>query len=310
MYKILCTDGLGVTIRQNELIELALTYGYKGIEIDMEDMIGRAEKMGHQFATQFVNSASVEIGTFRLPIDFDASDEDFAAQAAKLDAACELAKSIGATHCYVRVSPTHPSLPYVENFEKHRTRLAEVAGKLAEIDTKLGLQFSAGQPNGDNMQFIHKPEEIVALVKSVGHPNCGLVVDTWNWQVGGGSAAQIRELNLAEVFEVRLADPPENFDPANADRTRRLEPGQNSASLCQDALNWLQESNFEGPVAITAHIPKSGGNPGDILYQRIAKVFDDMIAGVHGQVEEEPAAAEGEEASEESAAKSETVTTG
>ena len=46
MYKNLCTDGLGVSIRQNELIELALTYGYKGIEIDMEDMVGRAEKMG------------------------------------------------------------------------------------------------------------------------------------------------------------------------------------------------------------------------------------------------------------------------
>ena len=301
MYKILCTDGLGVTIRQNELIELALTYGYKGIEIDMEDMIGRAEKMGHQFATQFVNSASVEIGTFRLPIDFDASDEDFAAQSGKLDAAIELAKSIGATHCYVRVSPTHPSLPYVENFEKHRTRLADVAGKLAEINTKLGLQFTAGQPNGDDMQFIHKPDEIVALVKSVGHPNCGLVLDTWNWQVGGGSSAQIKELNLGEVFEVRLADPPDNFDPANTDKTRRMEPGQNSGSLCQETLNWLKDSEFAGPVAITAHIPKSAANPGDILYQRIAKVFDDMIAGVHGQ-EPEPVAEESTEAGEESAA--------
>ncbi len=302
MYKILCTDGLGVTIRQNELIELALTYGYKGIEIDMEDMIGRAEKMGHQFATQFVNSASVEIGTFRLPIDFNASDEDFAAESAKLDAACELAKSIGATHCYVRVSPTHPSLPYVENFEKHRTRLAEVAGKLAEIDTKLGLQFTAGQPTGDDMQFIHKPEEIVALVKSVGHPNCGLVLDTWNWQVGGGSLAQLKELNLGEVYEVRLADPPEDYDPANADRTRRLEPGQNSGSLCQDTLNWLIESDFEGPVAITAHIQKSADNPGDILFQRIARVLDQMIAGEHGKVEEETPAAEGEDAGEESPA--------
>ena len=40
MYKSLCTDGLGVSIPQNELIELALTFGYKGIEIDMDDMVG------------------------------------------------------------------------------------------------------------------------------------------------------------------------------------------------------------------------------------------------------------------------------
>lgn len=46
MYKSLCTDGLGMSIRQNELIEFALTFGYKGIEIDMEDMVGRADKWG------------------------------------------------------------------------------------------------------------------------------------------------------------------------------------------------------------------------------------------------------------------------
>ena len=159
MYKSLCTDGLGVSIRQNELIELALTYGYKGIEIDMDDMVGRAEKMGDEFATQFVNAANVDISTFELPIDFGATEDDYKAQAGKLEKVCELAKSIGAKNCYIKVKSTHPALQYQENFEKHRVRIAEVADKLAAVGTRIGLQFAAGGTVGDDMRFIHQPRQ-------------------------------------------------------------------------------------------------------------------------------------------------------
>ena len=180
MYRSLCTDGLGVSIRQNELIELALTFGYKGIEIDMDDMVGRAEKMGDQFATQFVNAAKVDISTFELPIDFGATEDEFNDQAGKLDKICELAKSIEAKHCYIKVAPTHPALQYQENFEKHRVRIAGIADKLAEVGTKVGLQFQAGGSAGEDMRFIHQPDEMLALVKSIGHENVGFVLDTWN----------------------------------------------------------------------------------------------------------------------------------
>lgn len=288
MYKSLCTDGLGVSIRQNELIEFALTFGYKGIEIDMADMVGRAEKMGDEFATQFVNAANVEISTFELPIDFSATEENFQAQAGKIDKICDLAKSIGAKHCYINVKSTHPALQYQENFEKHRERIAGIADKLAEVGTKIGLQFMAGGAAGDDMRFIHQPDEMLALVKSIGHSNVGFVLDTWNWQVAGGTLSELKELDLAHVFEVRMADPVDGFDATNIDRSKRLEPGTNSSTLCQPTLDWLVESNFEGPVALTAQVAKQAGNAGDILFQRIAKVLDQMLEGTHGQAEETP----------------------
>ena len=310
MYKSLCTDGLGVSIRQNELIELALTYGYKGIEIDMDDMVGRAEKMGDEFATQFVNAANVDISTFELPIDFGASEADFKAQSGKLDKVCELAKSIGAKHCYINVKPTHATLTYQENFEKHTARISSIADKLAEVGTKIGIQFAAGGTAGDEMRFVHQPDEVLALVKTVGHDNVGFVLDTWNWQVAGGTLSELKELDLSKVFEVRLADPEDGFDASNIDRTKRLEPGQNSNSLCQQTLEWLVESNYEGPVALTAQVQKKAGNTGDILFQRIAKVLEQMEDGSHGKTPEELAAEAGVDgeggeaaASEEDAAK-------
>ena len=39
MYKVLNSKGLGVAGRQNELIELALTHGFQGVEIDMTDPV-------------------------------------------------------------------------------------------------------------------------------------------------------------------------------------------------------------------------------------------------------------------------------
>lgn len=299
MYKSLCTDGLGVSIRQNELIEFALTFGYKGIEIDMDDMVGRAEKMGDQFATQFVNAANVDISTFELPIDFGATDDEFNAQAGKLDKVCELAKSIGAKHCYIKVAPTHPALQYQENFEKYRSRIAGIADKLAEVGTKIGLQFMAGGSAGDDMRFIHQPDEILALVKSIGHDNVGFVLDTWNWQVAGSTLSEIKELDLSRVFEVRMGDPEDGFDAGKVDRSKRLEPGSNSTSLCQSTLDWLVESEYAGPVALTALVPKQQGNAGDILFQRIAKVLDQMLAGTHGQTAEEAAAPAAAAATEE-----------
>ena len=38
MYKNLNTEILGITGRQSEIIELALTYGFRGIEIDIADL--------------------------------------------------------------------------------------------------------------------------------------------------------------------------------------------------------------------------------------------------------------------------------
>ena len=54
MEKILNTKGLGVSGRQNELIELALTFKFNSVEVDMNDLIGRHDTMGKEFACQFL----------------------------------------------------------------------------------------------------------------------------------------------------------------------------------------------------------------------------------------------------------------
>ncbi|MEZ6094855.1 MAG: hypothetical protein R3C03_11580 [Pirellulaceae bacterium] len=46
MKKVINLGGLGVDGRQNELIEVALTYNYDAVEVDMADLLGRFKMMG------------------------------------------------------------------------------------------------------------------------------------------------------------------------------------------------------------------------------------------------------------------------
>ena len=67
MLKNLTRDCFRGGVRQNELVELALTHQFDSIDVDMADMFDRAAMMGKKFACQFFNSASIRVGTFTLP---------------------------------------------------------------------------------------------------------------------------------------------------------------------------------------------------------------------------------------------------
>jgi hypothetical protein len=99
MYKILNSQGLGVAGRQNELIELALTYGFDGVEVDIDDLVGRHDALGKEFACQFLQSAKTDMGTFCLPAKLGGSDEEFNASIAKLDTIIDLANTLDAKQC-------------------------------------------------------------------------------------------------------------------------------------------------------------------------------------------------------------------
>ena len=97
MFKNLNTKSLGITARQNEMIELALTYKFSGFDIDIESLMQQAEQRGQEHATRFIDSANIRIGSFELPVDLAASDEDFARDLAGLAKVAELAETLGAT---------------------------------------------------------------------------------------------------------------------------------------------------------------------------------------------------------------------
>ncbi len=279
MIRNLSKIGLGVANRQNEMIELALTNGFAAIEIDMDDMVGRAESFGNDFACQFIKSCKVNPGIFELPIDFDASDEAYQKSLDRLAHILELAEATQANRCYVEISPASNEMPYHENFEKQRVRIVALAEKLAGKNIQLGLVLNALESarQGKNHEFIYKVEDLLTFVKAIGQPNVGIAFDAFHWVIGGGSRDQFESLGVNEIIDVRLSDVSSEIDLSKATNGARLLPKSDDDSICQSVYDWLVKNEYSGTLAVCASSRNlDSENPQQIVaqYKRILDLLD------------------------------------
>ena len=82
MYKNLGAAGLGISGRQSELIELALTYGFRGFDVVMERLVKQSQRNSLEHAGRFIDSAAnfangFAIGGWDPEIRWDADDAAF-----------------------------------------------------------------------------------------------------------------------------------------------------------------------------------------------------------------------------------------
>lgn len=297
MYKILNSQGLGVAGRQNELIELALTYGFDGVEVDMNDLLGRHDALGKQFACQFLNSAETEMGTFCLPFDLGATDAEFVKAFAKIDTIVDLAATLGAKQCYVRVLPTSKNFTFQENFEKHQARLQQIGEKFLPQGIRVGvaLQAMPVKVAEGEYKFIQTAEEISTMVKTVGQENVGLCLDCWEWVIGGGTLDSLMALDVTKFTEVRLADVAPGVDLATATKKDRTNlPGDESGSLSFAFLQHLVAAGYDGPISVSTASVTFDEDVREKVVESLSKRLDQMLAGDDPSIVPEPEAIEGE----------------
>ena len=94
MFKNLNASALGVSGHQSEIIELALTYGFRGMDVDIEDMAARAKFHGMPYARRLIDSARIRVGAFRLPLEWDTGDDEFRTALEKLPQYAQVAAEI------------------------------------------------------------------------------------------------------------------------------------------------------------------------------------------------------------------------
>ncbi len=278
MYKNLSPSALGLSGRQSELIELALTYGFKGLDVNVRDMLKRAEEHGNKHALRFLHSAQIRVGGFELPIRWDGPETEFKADLATLAKAGELAKEAGAKRCFTTIQPASDSRVYHENFEMHRERLAIIGDTLDKYNVRLGLNFLAPASHraGREHQFIHQAEPLLALIKAINHPRVGLALDLWHWLVGGGGIDQLEELDADQIVVVRLADVPEAADLATIEDRQRLLPGDSETSKAGAVVKLLIGKDYDGPVSVFPHPSQFSGQTRDMIVQKAAACMDEL----------------------------------
>ena len=215
MFKNLNPSFLGVSGHQSEIIELALTFGFGGMDLQVVDFATRARLHGLPYARRLIDSAKIRLGTFKLPLELEADDETFAKELGKLAEYAQAAVEVDCTRCVVTLAPAGDQRPYHENFEFHRRRLHEICKALEPSGVRLGVSFQAADylRKQQAFQFIHDLDALTLLVNMIDAPNIGVLVDVWDVVAGGGSLESIHKL------------------PGEANRGR---PGGRNAGRCAD----------------------------------------------------------------------------
>lgn len=276
MLKNFSPQALGINGRQSELIELALTYGFTGMDVDMHEMLRRAQRTNVQDAAKYLEAAKIQIGGFDLGINLDADEDAFTSQVGGLHPIADMAKELGATRAYVRVPAATDRLPYHEYFDIQGTRLAQTAEVLAAREIQLGIGFSAGKEleEGKQFAFIRNVEGFLALVKSVAGSNVGFLIDTWDWVVGDGAMDQLSELSATDIVAVRLGSIPSDVDATKATSTDRVLPEQDGLLNHVNLIKHLASIGFEGPVSPSASNQSYKGQTRESIVQRAQEAVD------------------------------------
>ena len=225
MFKNLNPSVLGISGHQSEIIELALTYGFAGIDLNIAEFATRVRLKGLPYARRLIDSAKIRVGTFALPVQWDVDDETFQKELKKLPEYGEAARPWVARG-HGAVGPGRGHSAYHENFEFHRHRLQDICAALRPSGVRLALGFQAAEYLRRNQafQFIHDPDALTLLLNMVAAPNVGLLLDAWDWVAGGGTIENIRKLPPGQIVAVQVAEMPAGVPLSDLDDKSRLLP--------------------------------------------------------------------------------------
>lgn len=290
MYKNFSANLLGISGRQSELIELALTYGFRGIDVDMVDMLKRSQRTDFEDASKYLRAADILIGGFRVEVDLDADDSTFANQLAALHPVAEIAGQLDAKRAFTMLPAATDQMPITEYFDVLRERLAQIGEVLGKQGVQLGVNFNAGHEATQDKQFelVTKVDGFLALVKAVAAENVGYVIDSWHWHVGGGTLEQLQQLNAQQIVIVRLADLAEGVDPAEAKIADRVLPAAQGRVDQVGTIKWLAEAGFDGPVLASSSAAKAKGQTRESIVNRAQENIDEIFIAAGLTVEPRP----------------------
>ncbi len=275
MYKNLSTVALGMSGRQSEVIELALSFGFKGVDLDLNDFQEQVKSKGLPHARRLLDSAKLKIGSFRLPTVWDEDDDLFRQGAAALPAVAELVASLGGTRCVTTIAPANDLRPYHENFEFHRRRLNEIADILAPHKIQLGVEIRVDPKYRQNAayQFIHAFDAVAMLLGMMRTNNVGIAFDAWSWHVTGGTLEQLRKLGGERIVTVALADVATDSEHPLNEETRLL-PGEVGTIDSPALLVALAEMGYAGPITPAPHPARFKGLGREAIVRTTGQALD------------------------------------
>jgi sugar phosphate isomerase/epimerase len=280
MDKNLSPAALGISGRHTELVEICLTHRFRGFDVDIGELVRRAESGGVEYAVRYLAAAPIKIGGWQLPLDIDAPDSDFQIQLSKLSLPIQVAEALRANRCFLSLPANSVEHPFHENFLRIAQRVTKVAEVLATKEMRLGLAFHAapGLRDASQYQFIQQAEAACQLIDAARAENVGLLLDAWDWHVGGGTLERLRELGSKRLVAVRLSDLPADADLKTIGEEQRLLPATGGGIDSASIVSLLIEQGYDGPVSVGCHPSQHAGQKREAIIASASTVLDTLFA--------------------------------
>lgn len=249
MFRNLSTFGLPLSGRPSELIELALSFGFDSMDVDIVDFQQQAEVYGVEHARRLMVSARLKSGLFQLPVDLGAEEAAFRHDLGLLPRRLELAHATEAFRAAATVAPASEEHSFKDFFELHRHRLETLGELLAKHGITLGLAIvpETAATAGRGSQFINTYEALLGLVAAA-PASVGVIVDAWALHVTGEGTDVIGRVPTGRIVEIRISDAPREARGADLHANQRLMPGETGAINAAAILTQARQAGFDGPV--------------------------------------------------------------
>jgi sugar phosphate isomerase/epimerase len=279
MFSNLSAGALGLTIDHPTAIDLAVKHGFGGVDPDLgflRGLDGSAAVAEHAAA---VRERGLQWGIAGLPVPLTAPAEEFRTSLAKLPDTLELLRAAGVTSVGTWLRPMHDDLDYRRNWVLHVSRLHLVGELLADAGLRLGLEYIGPKTfwSTERFPFLHSIGEARALIAEVGHPNIGLILDSYHWYTAGESAAELAGLTDADVVSVDINDARDDRErDEQQDLDRRL-PGATGVIDLAGFMGAVHAAGYTGPVKVEPFMKSLAEQPVDDVLADVSQRLRDAI---------------------------------
>jgi len=272
MFKSLGPGALGLDVSFTEAAELAADNGFSGLQLDTSFLRDRGADRTKEIYDRF----SLKPGSFGLPVDIYADDDDFQKSLFELKKTAELASDVGCSRASTYIMSFSDRLSFEENFSFHRERISQAAEILADHNISLGLEFLGPKTirEGHEYEFIYTIEGMLNLASEVKTDNMGLLLDAWHWYTSGEDIKSLKKLKRDDVIDVHVNDAPAGIARDKQQDTTRCLPGETGVIKIDVFMQHLKDIGYQGPVMVEPFSSELEDMPPGEVVGTVARALD------------------------------------
>ena len=249
MRMALTPGSIGVRANQIEAIQLAVKYGFEAVE-PYASYLGGLGDDALKALREDMARHNLTWAAAGFPLQFRGEEGAYEASLKELPKTAGVWQRAGVERVGTWLSPTHPTLSRLENWERHAKRLREGARILREHGLRLGLEYvgTRSARAGNRQVFLYNLKDTLALIRDIGQPNVGVILDSWHWWQAGETAEDLLQLKNAEVVSVDLNDAPAGIAIEQQQDGRRELPLATGVIPVAGFMKALVQIGYDGPV--------------------------------------------------------------